>query len=218
MRVIAYRDPQKYSQGVKFEEPESLEDAVTKYGVQESPVIWSRHIERSALLQVAQETGTSKCNLCCAWMPAIEELTSWRKWFIAMQPFPFSTADHFILLTQEHQPQDDITIDAISDALTFVSRTEGVRLIYNGAAASIDHLHFQGYFDRAPIEDTQTKILKQIGAVTLSELVNWPVVGFVLEAATVGELVLIYYSSMIKSAILFAYSLFRVLISILRRF
>ncbi|GAF97951.1 unnamed protein product, partial [marine sediment metagenome] len=175
--LISYRDPKKYTKGVSFEEPESEAEAVKSYGPA-GEIIWRRHRKRKRLARQAQE-----CKICPAFMPAIEELIPWGNWFIAIQPFPITDAHHFVLINEKHMPQTNIDEDILRDVIEFSSQTEGARLFYNGVAASIvQHLHLQGVFQNFPIEDAQTKLLSQREDVKISELIDWPIIGFLFES------------------------------------
>ncbi|MCX5701158.1 MAG: selenide, water dikinase SelD [Candidatus Omnitrophica bacterium] len=181
---VAYRDPKNYGKGVKFVEPESKQDAVNKFGKTEGSIIWRRHLDRQDMgRKIKLVDGRQKCNLCPQFMPAIEEALEWRNWLVVMQPFPITDNHHFVLINKEHRPQIGIDESEIGDFIDFTALVKGARLIANGIGASIYyHMHGQGLFEKAAIEDEKISVLAQSGAVTIGELPNWPCISFVFEA------------------------------------
>ncbi|MBM3244336.1 MAG: NAD-dependent epimerase/dehydratase family protein, partial [Candidatus Omnitrophica bacterium] len=189
VNLLEYRDPNKYTQGINFVDPISEAEAKESYGVQQGIEIWKRAVERKELKARAQEAGISKCNICPAFMPAIEELLYWGNWHIAIQPFPFSTKHHFVFVNKEHRPQVSIGTEDLLEIVDFSSQIRGVRLFYNGVGASITgHLHLQGLFETLPIERAPTRMIIRKGNVLISELADWPIVGFVFESDNSKEL------------------------------
>lgn len=137
-----------------------------------------------------QDPKHPKCILDAAIYSNVPEFLDWRDYCLFPNPYPIFKDDHFTLVYKEHEEQR-LTPEKIKDALDFLYEAPSFRIIFNGinaGATSPDHLHFQGFSHRLPIEDFDIETILSDSSVRIGEPRDYPATTFVVEGSNMEQL------------------------------
>ncbi|MFA5100261.1 MAG: hypothetical protein WC547_05215, partial [Candidatus Omnitrophota bacterium] len=110
--------------------------------------------------------------------------TLWRAY---KQLAPLDARGHFLLVpdvfVNEQIREQKVIAKDLEDVIALARDSENVLILFNSrrAGASVNHIHFQGVYrpEQFPVERAQAEVIRTVGSVTISRLVNYSASGLV---------------------------------------